>query len=48
MNKAAGTAFALARILLTVSAIAGGRILPRLFNIGIGRIAARGLGRLWK
>ena len=48
MNKTAGTLFKIARILLSVSAIAGGRILPRIFNIAIGRSAARGLGRLWK
>lgn len=48
MNKAAGTAFALARFLLTVSAVAGGRILPRLFNIGVGRGLGKVGRRLWK
>ena len=48
VNKTAGALFKIARILLTVSAIAGGRILPRIFNIAVGRGAARGLGRLWK
>ena len=48
MNKTAGALFKIARILLSVSAVAGGRILPRIFNIAVGRAAARGLGRLWK
>ena len=48
MSKTAGALFKIARILLSVSAVAGGRILPRIFNIAVGRAAARGLGRLWK
>ncbi len=48
MNRAAGSLFSLARLLLTVSAITGGRILPRLFNIAVGRGLARIGGKLWR
>ena len=48
MNKTAGALFKIARILLSVSAIASGRILPRIFNIGVGRGLGKVGRRLWK
>ena len=48
MSRAAGQLFALARLLLTASAVAGGRIIPRMFNIAVGRGLARVGRRLWK
>jgi hypothetical protein len=48
MRSAANILFKLARALLTLAAVLGGRVIPRVCNIVIGRTAGRLLSRLWR
>lgn len=40
--------FRAARASATLRAVSRGRIVPRLFNIAVGRLAGRFLGRVWR